>query len=92
MGEPRYLLACHAYIELNPVRAGMVAHPGEYRWSSYAANAQGQVVPSSRPMGRSWNWAQAPLIATEANASCSATIWPRAWSTRSGRSPTAGWC
>lgn len=36
----RYLLSCYRYIELNPVRAGMVAHPGEYRWSSYAANAQ----------------------------------------------------
>jgi len=37
----RYLLACYRYIELNPVRAGMVEHPGEYRWSSYSANAQG---------------------------------------------------
>ncbi len=36
-----YVLACHRYIELNPVRAGMVAHPGKYRWSSYAANANG---------------------------------------------------
>ncbi len=36
-----YLLACHRYIELNPVRAGMVEHPGEYRWSSYRGNAQG---------------------------------------------------
>ncbi|MEG7522687.1 MAG: transposase, partial [Chromatiales bacterium] len=36
-----YLLTCHHYIELNPVRAGMVTHPGEYRWSSYGANAQG---------------------------------------------------
>jgi putative transposase len=31
-----YLLACSRYIELNPVRAGMVAEPGEYPWSSYA--------------------------------------------------------
>ena len=30
------------YIELNPVRAGMVKHPGEYPWSSYGANAQGE--------------------------------------------------
>ncbi|MBH1462983.1 REP-associated tyrosine transposase [Stenotrophomonas geniculata] len=37
----RYLLACQRYIELNPVRAGMVARPGDYRWSSYRANAQG---------------------------------------------------
>ncbi|WP_312706314.1 transposase [Stenotrophomonas sp.] len=47
----RYLLACQRYIELNPVRAGMVAHPGDYRWSSYRANAQGRanalLVPHS---------------------------------------------
>jgi putative transposase len=36
-----YFLACMRYIELNPVRAGMVEHPAQYRWSSYAANAQG---------------------------------------------------
>ena len=42
-----YLLACYRYIELNPVRAGMVEHPGEYRWSSYHCNAQhglGQLI------------------------------------------------
>lgn len=38
-----YLLACQRYIELNPVRAGMAAHPAEYRWSSYRANAQGEI-------------------------------------------------
>ena len=37
-----YLLTCMRYIELNPLRANMVAHPGEYRWSSYACNAHGQ--------------------------------------------------
>jgi len=31
----RYLLACMAYIDLNPVRAGMVADPRDYPWSSY---------------------------------------------------------
>ena len=37
-----YLLACHRYIELNPVRAGMVAVPEDYTWSSYRANGFGQ--------------------------------------------------
>ena len=36
-----YLLSCMRYIELNPVRAGMVDHPVKYRWSSFAANALG---------------------------------------------------
>jgi len=32
--EGNALLACQAYIELNPVRAGIVKVPEEYRWSS----------------------------------------------------------
>lgn len=31
----RYLLACMRYIELNPVRAGLVDEPAAYRWSSH---------------------------------------------------------
>ena len=38
-----YLLTCMRYIELNPVRACMVSHPGEYRWSSYSYNATGTI-------------------------------------------------
>ncbi len=37
-----YLLHCHRYIELNPVRAGIVAHPADYPWSSFRANAMGK--------------------------------------------------
>ena len=40
--DEQYLLTCMRYIELNPVRAGMVAEPSLYRWSSYRANAQGK--------------------------------------------------
>jgi putative transposase len=32
----RHLLACMAWIDLNPVRAGLVAEPAEYPWSSHA--------------------------------------------------------
>ena len=32
----RYFLACMAYIDLNPVRAGMVAQAADYAWSSHA--------------------------------------------------------
>ena len=37
-----YLLSCMRYIEMNPVRAGMVNNPGAYLWSSYARNAYGK--------------------------------------------------
>ena len=37
-----YFIACCRYIELNPVRARMVEHPRQYRWSSYRAHAEGK--------------------------------------------------
>lgn len=40
-----YLLTCMRYIELNPVRAGMVARPEDYPWSSYRAHAEGMPSP-----------------------------------------------
>jgi putative transposase len=43
----QYLLTLMRYIELNPVRAGMVDHPGDYPWSSYAFNAQGEAGPNT---------------------------------------------
>ncbi len=36
-----YFLVVSRYIELNPVRAGMVNHPSEYPWSSFRRNALG---------------------------------------------------
>ena len=36
-----YLIACSRYIELNPVRAGLVVHPKDYPWSSYRHRALG---------------------------------------------------
>ena len=46
--EP-YLLTCMRYIELNPVRANMTRPPAEYSWSSYGANAQGELDPRITP-------------------------------------------
>ena len=37
----QYLLELYRYIELNPVRAGMVEDPDDYSWSSYSCNALG---------------------------------------------------
>ena len=39
LDSARYVLGCQRYIDLNPVRAGMVDLPGAYRWSSYAGNS-----------------------------------------------------
>ena len=51
-----------AYIDLNPVRAGMVADPAEYRWSSYgeAMGATGRVKGDS--LTRSGAKAKAGLV------------------------------
>ena len=43
----RYLLTLMRYIELNPVRAGMVALPQDYPWSSYRRNAMGEGGPNA---------------------------------------------
>jgi putative transposase len=45
----RYLLSCHRYIELNPVRSAMVSDPAAYDWSSFRCNAQGQDDPLLTP-------------------------------------------
>ena len=37
-----YLLACGSYVELNPVRAGIVEDPKDYKWSSYNVYAYGK--------------------------------------------------
>jgi putative transposase len=37
-----YLLACGSYVELNPVRAGIVKDSRDYKWSSYNAYAYGK--------------------------------------------------
>ena len=50
--EERYLFTCYRYIELNPVRAGMVVGPRDYRWSSHRANAFGTRDPVVHPHER----------------------------------------
>ena len=43
-GESRALSAIAAYIDLNPVRAGIVKDPAEYRWSGYSEACGGSDV------------------------------------------------
>jgi putative transposase len=44
-----YLFACYRYIELNPVRAGLVKDPRTYPWSSHRANGFGDSDPLVSP-------------------------------------------
>jgi putative transposase len=40
-----YVMACHRYIEANPLRAGMVTRAEDHAWSSYRRNALGRADP-----------------------------------------------
>jgi len=56
-----YFLACCRYIELNPVRAGMVRRPRDYPWSSYRAHAFGaaDALAAAHPLYRALGRSQA---------------------------------
>ena len=45
----RYVLGCYRYIELNPVRAGMVATPDAHPWSSHFGNIAARADPLITP-------------------------------------------
>lgn len=51
----KYLWNCHRYIELNPVRAGIVSTPDQFKWSSFSENAFG--CPSGLVTPRPEFWA-----------------------------------
>ncbi|MBV1874726.1 MAG: hypothetical protein KUG80_08085 [Gammaproteobacteria bacterium] len=46
---PITFLLISRYIELNPVRAGMVVHPAEYPWASYQYNVRGKSIELIMP-------------------------------------------
>lgn len=56
----RYLFACSRYIEMNPVRAGLVADPAEYRWSSFAHHVGLRPEPLIREHPLVWSLGNTP--------------------------------
>jgi putative transposase len=58
INDDRYMIRCGAYIEKNPVAAGLVATPEDYRWTSYRFYAFGEknpivdVVPFYESLGK----------------------------------------
>jgi putative transposase len=69
----QYLFACQRYIELNPVRAGLVADPRHYSWSSYAANALGATDPMITPHERYKRSARTRALGDRPTGPCFAT-------------------
>lgn len=51
----RYFLTCSRYIELNPVRSGLVAEPQDYAWSSYRHHAG--IAPNALITDHALYWA-----------------------------------
>ncbi len=65
----RYLLACMVYIDLNPVRAGMVAQPGDYPWSGYAHSLGQRSDKLVTPHALFWALGNTPFAREAAYAS-----------------------
>jgi putative transposase len=57
----RYLLACMAYIDLNPVRAGMVRDPADYLWSTHRHYTGQQIQPLVTPHELMWTLGNTPF-------------------------------
>ena len=57
----RYLLACMAYIDLNPVRAGMVTEASDYDWSSHGFYLGARVDKLITPHALFWDLANTPF-------------------------------
>ena len=62
----RYLLACMVYIDLNPVRAGMVAEPANYLWSSYQHYSGRKVDKLITPHPLYWELGNTPFAREQA--------------------------
>lgn len=57
----RYLLACMTYIELNPVRAGMVGAPADFAWSSHGHHVGLRADPLVSPHALYWAMGDTPF-------------------------------
>lgn len=57
----RYLLACQRYVEMNPVRAGLVVDPADWVWSSHRHHAGLTVDPLVRPHPVVWSLGNTPF-------------------------------
>lgn len=64
----RYFLACMAYVDLNPVRAGIVAEAREFNWSSHGHYAGLRTDPLITPHPLYWSLGNTPFAREAAYA------------------------
>ena len=64
----RYLLPCMVYMDLNPVRAGLVAAPADYAWSSHAHGTGARADRVLRPHALYWALGNTPFAREAAYA------------------------
>ena len=64
----QYLLACMVYLDLNPVRAGLVAAPADYAWSSHAHGIGVRMDRLLRPHALYWALGNTPFAREAAYA------------------------
>ncbi len=64
----RFLLACMTYIDLNPVRAGLVAQAGDYPWSSYGHYTGQRIDKLITPHPLLWELGNTPFAREAAYA------------------------
>jgi putative transposase len=57
----RHLLACMVYMDLNPVRAGLVADPAEHLWSSHGHYTGARVDKTLTPHALYWQLGNTPF-------------------------------
>lgn len=56
-----WLMPCMVYLDLNPVRAGLVVQPADYRWSSYGHWAGLRVDRGLTPAAQYWALGNTPF-------------------------------
>lgn len=88
--EP-YLLPCMAYIDLNPVRAGLVVQPGDWAWSSHRHYAGLQPQEWLAPPPHYWALGNTPFAREAAYANLVRTGLTDEQRRALGRAVHAGW-
>jgi putative transposase len=87
----RYLLACMVYIDLNPVRAGLVAQADDYPWSSHAHYIGRKVDKLVTPHPLFWELGNTPFAREAAYADLVHAGITVAQQTALTRSALSGW-